>query len=371
MSNIPVIKEESINVWVPDEEIYLNSILVSCEKLSNDYLVQYRKWKFVQASIKIPVIIVGSFTGITSFGTETFPLDAQKWISIGVGIITVGIAILNTIESYFKVGENANSSLNTSVAFQQLREDINKELSIPEDDRSAPGVTFLRDVFTRYQQIISQAPTLDDGAVTYIDKVIQKKINVMIKKNDNMYNKKSEEIDNMYGINMRKSSDVSTKSDGFLGRMKQMMTLKGNTPAITPTLPQIAKQSCSSPIFTNEKVKDDHKLNNDLYDTLDNQSDVQSIKSLRSMKSVKSMKSLNSKLSSAIDISDLRKEKSETASKISVIESDKNEIVFVDNHIPKDVIPDNEAPLGKASNYSSNCPEFDDAIDIDENNKKL
>ena len=47
------------------------------------------------------------------------------------------------------------------------------------------------------------------------------------------------------------------------------------------------------------------------------------------------------------------------------------EIVFVDNHIPKDVIPDNEAPLGKASNYSSNCPEFDDAIDIDENNKKL
>ena len=88
--------------WLADEEIYLHTIQKSCETLSNEYLKKHRKWKKLQARIKIPVIIIGSFTGITSFGTETFPQYAQKWISVGVGVITVGIAILNTIESYLK-----------------------------------------------------------------------------------------------------------------------------------------------------------------------------------------------------------------------------------------------------------------------------
>lgn len=181
--------------WIADEEIYLHSIQKSCETLSNEYLKKHRKWMGLQARIKIPVIVIGSFTGITSFGTETFPQNSQKWISVGVGIITVAIAILNTIESYFKIGENANAAITASNALQQLREDINKELSIPEEDRQSPGVTFLRDCFTRYQQILSQAPTLDEGNVYYIDALVNNKINVMIKRNDKKLRKEEDELD--------------------------------------------------------------------------------------------------------------------------------------------------------------------------------
>jgi hypothetical protein len=178
---------ESVLIWTEDEEVYLHSIQRSCEQQSLLYLEQYRRLRNIQAKIKIPVIIIGSLTGITSFGTETFPKYAQKWVGIGVGIVTIGIAILNTIESYFKIGENANGSISTSNALQQLREDINKELSLPSTDRQAPGLTFLRDSYTRYQQILSQAPILDDGNVYYIKAISASRLNSIIRKTDRQY----------------------------------------------------------------------------------------------------------------------------------------------------------------------------------------
>lgn len=176
-----------MNEWLPEEEIYLHSILKTCELLSNAYIQKHRVWRRLQTRIKLPVIVIGSFTGITSFGSETFPKSFQKWISISVGVITMGIAILNTIESYFSIGEIANSSLNASTAFQQLREDINKELSIPTVDRQATGAIFIRDIFTRYQQILSQAPVLDDGTMNYIEDVTHQKMRVMKKRTDKKF----------------------------------------------------------------------------------------------------------------------------------------------------------------------------------------
>ena len=180
----------SILVWTQEEELYLHCIQNSCEELSNLYLAEFRKLRNIQAKIKIPVIIIGSFTGITSFGTETFPKFAQKWVSVGVGIITIGIAILNTIESYFKIGENANSAINTSNALQQLREDINKELSLPEPDRQAPGLTFLRDSYTRYQQILNQAPILNEGTVYYINALSAPRLNFLIRRTETKFKPK-------------------------------------------------------------------------------------------------------------------------------------------------------------------------------------
>lgn len=167
--------------WNIEEEVYLHCIQTSCEQLSNLYLEKFRRWRRIQAKIKIPIIVVGSFTGITSFGSETFPKYAQKWVSVGVGIVTIGIAVLNTIESYFKIGESANAAINTSNAFQQLREDINRELSIPPEGRSANGLTVLRDSYTRYHQILNQAPVLDEGDVFYIPAVVSPRLEKIMK----------------------------------------------------------------------------------------------------------------------------------------------------------------------------------------------
>jgi hypothetical protein len=147
-------------VWREAEERYLKVIEASSLEFSKDYHSVYFQLKVLDARIKIPAIIIGSFTGVASFGSSTFPKDVQKWIAITVGLINVGIAMLNTLETFFKLGEHLNHTRAASEQFRKLSEDINKELALEESTRQTTGIIFLREVYTRYQQIVSNAPML-------------------------------------------------------------------------------------------------------------------------------------------------------------------------------------------------------------------
>lgn len=148
--------------WTEEDEIYIYALMISSEKLANSYLEKYKYMAKIQSKIRIPIIVVGSFTGITSFGTQTFPDSFQKWINVGVGIVSVSIACVNAVESFLKIGETTNSSMAATIAFQRLRENINKELSIPRESRTSNGSIFLRDCYTVYQQILIQAPFMTE-----------------------------------------------------------------------------------------------------------------------------------------------------------------------------------------------------------------
>lgn len=146
--------------WLKQEEEYLTNIKGSSLSLSQSFhKVYFRKKKF-QSRLRIPAIIVGSFTGVASFGTSTFPKNMQRWVAIIVGLVNIGIAVLNTIESFFKVSEDMTSARNTSEQLRKLAEDIDRELALPQIDRETSGIIFLREAYTRYQQILNQAPML-------------------------------------------------------------------------------------------------------------------------------------------------------------------------------------------------------------------
>jgi hypothetical protein len=103
---------------------------------------------------------MSSFSGVASFGTTSFPTSGQKYVSIVVGIINISIAMLQTYESYLKIGDIVSKSLTVSTGLKKLADDIYCEIFIPVEDRETAGVTFLRDCFSRYQAIIDNAPPL-------------------------------------------------------------------------------------------------------------------------------------------------------------------------------------------------------------------
>jgi hypothetical protein len=240
--------------WLPEEEMYLHSIQKSAESLAAIYMSEFRHLRTVQAKFKIPIIIVGSFTGVTSFGTEIFPKGAQKWIAVGVGVVSICIAILNSIESYLKIGESANAAINTSNALQQLREDINKELSLPIEDREAAGITVLRDCYTRYQQIVSQAPPLDQTKLYYIEALAAPKIELMIQKNASKIAEDESKLPPKNSLESRRSGffNFFTKSQRDQKEIKEVCMSKENT-IIPPPKPE----QC---VMENEVYVDTHKL---------------------------------------------------------------------------------------------------------------
>jgi hypothetical protein len=75
--------------------------------------------------------------------------------------VNVAIAIIQTYESYIKIGEIVSKSLSSSLAFKKLADNIFCETSIPVENRIANGITFLRDCFGRYQAILDQSPPLE------------------------------------------------------------------------------------------------------------------------------------------------------------------------------------------------------------------
>lgn len=146
--------------WLPEEEVYLRDVSKLCQELSAKYKRYYELYKNRQAKFKIPSIIISSVTGLTSFGTSNFPEKYQKWVSIAVGASSLFIALLNSIESYMKIGETMSGCLQTSISLQKLKEFIDIELSLPLDDRSTQGILFLRDCYSKYEKILDLSPSI-------------------------------------------------------------------------------------------------------------------------------------------------------------------------------------------------------------------
>lgn len=147
-------------VWYDKEEQFLRRLQSHCITLSKQYMELYKIMHAKQSRLRLPSIFLSSFSGVASFGSTSFPLNMQKWVSIGVGIVNIIIAMLQTYESYLKLGDIVSKSLTVSGSLKKLADEINCELYIPIENRDQDGNTYLKDCFTQYQTMIANAPPL-------------------------------------------------------------------------------------------------------------------------------------------------------------------------------------------------------------------
>lgn len=164
-------------IWHEAEEGYLKQLHDLSLRLSKKYMDLYKVVHAKQTNLRLPAIIMSSLSGVASFGTTTFPSYTQRYVSIAIGLINVSIAMIQTYESYLKIGDIVAKSLTVSTSLKKLADDIFCELFIPVVDRNDDGIVFLRDCANRYQVIIEQAPPFMDEKSTDEDgDVLKKKI---------------------------------------------------------------------------------------------------------------------------------------------------------------------------------------------------
>jgi hypothetical protein len=146
--------------WYDKEESYLKQLHDMCLTQSKEYMALYHVTHATQTKLRLPAIIMSSFSGVASFGTTSFPRGYQKYVSIIVGLINISIAMIQTYESYLKIGDIVSKSLTVANSLKKLADDIYCEIFIPVEDRETAGITFLRDCFSRYQAIVENAPPM-------------------------------------------------------------------------------------------------------------------------------------------------------------------------------------------------------------------
>lgn len=180
--------------WCEREEEYLELLHKSCLDLAEVYRKLYVSTSSIQNKLRLPAIILSSLSGAANFGASSFasssknPQKTQEYISIGIGIVNVFIATIQTYESFKKIADTVSKSISTCLALKKLADDIHCMIFIPPGDRDTAGIMYLRDAFNRYQSIMDQAPALEHATKDHLHfKDVSDKIHVEIRKQNRAF----------------------------------------------------------------------------------------------------------------------------------------------------------------------------------------
>lgn len=116
--------------------------------------------------IAIPVIVLSTLAGTASVGSSSLFPDDTKVGSIVIGLVSISVGILNTINSYFSYSRKAEAHRIASISYSKLFNQISVELSLPRIERVTPNelLQSLRDNMERLSETTPTPPQsiLDD-----------------------------------------------------------------------------------------------------------------------------------------------------------------------------------------------------------------
>ena len=96
--------------------------------------------------------------GATSVGSSSLFGDSQ-FASVGIGIVALFTAVLNTIGSYFGWARRAEAHKISSFQYAKLYRYIKVEMGLPRDERALPR-EFLKSVKEQYDRLAEVSPLI-------------------------------------------------------------------------------------------------------------------------------------------------------------------------------------------------------------------
>jgi len=89
-------------------------------------------------AIAIPVIILSTLAGTASVGSSSLFGSETQISSIVIGLVSIGVGILNTISSYFSFARKAEAHRIAYLQYSKLFSIIRVEMSLPREERQEP-----------------------------------------------------------------------------------------------------------------------------------------------------------------------------------------------------------------------------------------
>lgn len=145
--------------WSEDLEKYFKNTGEICFCYS--YLHKKSQALFSKFSnfLNIPCIILSSVAGTLSIGSGTIFSGSETMGSIGIGILSILISIMNTINSYFGFEKRSENHKLCHIQYGKLHRFIKIELSLPRNERVNPS-DLLKIVREKYENLQEIAPLI-------------------------------------------------------------------------------------------------------------------------------------------------------------------------------------------------------------------
>jgi hypothetical protein len=112
--------------------------------------------------IAIPVIILSTLSGTASVGSSSLFSGETQISSIVIGLVSIGVGILNTISSYFAFSRKAEAHRIAYLNYNKLFQTVSVEMALPRAERDEPE-HLLAQLRTTMERLAETTPTPPDA----------------------------------------------------------------------------------------------------------------------------------------------------------------------------------------------------------------
>jgi hypothetical protein len=112
--------------------------------------------------IAIPVIVLSTLAGTASVGSSSLFSGDTQISSIAIGLVSIGVGILNTISSYFAFSRKAEAHRIAYLNYNKLFQTISVEMALPRAERDEPE-HLLSQLRTTMERLAETTPTPPDS----------------------------------------------------------------------------------------------------------------------------------------------------------------------------------------------------------------
>ena len=151
-------KEDLID-YDTDLELLLSQNGEECESLSLLHRLSYEKYNTLSNIINVPVIILSSAIGFAT-GIDINYDD----MNIILGILSIFVGIIKSIDSYFSLPKRAEGHRICSLQYGQFNKRIAVELALKREQRQNPK-DMLNLIKTDMKNLADIAPLIDDDII--------------------------------------------------------------------------------------------------------------------------------------------------------------------------------------------------------------
>jgi hypothetical protein len=110
--------------------------------------------------IDLPVIIISSVVGFLSVGSSSMFPNNSMGASIGLGVGSLLVSVLNTTGSYFQWAKKSEGHRISAIHYAKMYRFLNIEMSLPRSERMSPHdlLKYTKDSYDRLQEVSPLIP---------------------------------------------------------------------------------------------------------------------------------------------------------------------------------------------------------------------
>lgn len=141
----------------------LEAYFVSSGERANGLAILHKDaeslYSYRRTFLELPVIVGSALIGFLNAGSTSM-FEDPKTSSISLGVGSLVVSMLQTINTYFSWGKRAEGHRLASIQYAKLYRFLSIEMSLPRDERMSPAdlLKQVRDTYDRLQEVSPLIP---------------------------------------------------------------------------------------------------------------------------------------------------------------------------------------------------------------------